>query len=118
MASTRKRKAPRAQGSRERSSDPAKRLKTSSQGDVGSSKTRGEGTKIEEVDLRDVDNDRGLTDMLELQRTAAINAQKEEAGKPLRLSGMQCIICMEAMTNITATHCGKFFLVVPAHYPE
>lgn len=107
MTSTCKRKVPRAQGSREGSSGPAKRFKTS-QEDAGVSKARDQGTKIEEVDLRDVDNDKDITDILENQRTAAINAQKEEADKPLRLSGMQCIICMETMTNITATHCGKF----------
>ena len=63
--------------------------------------------KIEEVDLSGVNNDRDLTKLLERQRADAIRAQQEQNNKPIRLSTLQCVVCMENMTNITATHCGK-----------
>ena len=37
---------------------------------------------------------------------ATIQAQKEQASKPVKLSTLQCIICMENMKDLTATHCG------------
>ena len=63
--------------------------------------------KIEEVDLRDVDDDRDLSKLLEQQRADTIRAQQEQSNKPVRLSTLQCVVCMENMTNMTATHCGK-----------
>ena len=63
--------------------------------------------KIEEVDLRGVDDDRDLSKLLEQQRADTIKAQQEQSNKPVRLSTLQCVVCMENMTNITATHCGK-----------
>ena len=63
--------------------------------------------EIEEVDLRNVDDDRGLFKLLEQQRADAIKSQQEQSNKPIRLSNLQCVVCMENMTNITATHCGK-----------
>lgn len=62
---------------------------------------------VEEVDLRDVDDDKGLSRVLEQQRMATIKAQQEQADMPVKLSTKQCIICMDQMTNITVTHCGK-----------
>ena len=69
---------------------------------------KGENSQVEEVDLREVDDDNGLSKLLEQQRVAAVKAQQEQANKPLKLSNLQCIICMEPMTNITVTHCGAF----------
>ena len=63
--------------------------------------------KIEEVDLRDVDDDNGLSQVLEQQRLTSIKAQQELADKPVNFSNLQCIICMESMTDATVTHCGE-----------
>lgn len=41
---------------------------------------------------------------------ATIKAQKEQASKPVKFSTLQCIICMENMKDLTATHCGMFSL--------
>ncbi|KAF6222182.1 hypothetical protein HO133_001268 [Letharia lupina] len=84
-------------------SNPAKRRKTEASQSSNAAHT------IEEVDLRDVDDDTGLFKVLEQQRMATIKAQKEQANKPVRLSTLQCIICMENMKDLTATHCGHLF---------
>ena len=64
-------------------------------------------TEIEEVDLRDVESDTDLARVLEKQRVATIKAQQEEADKPTKLANVTCVVCMEELTNMTATHCGK-----------
>ena len=61
---------------------------------------------MEEVDLIDVDNDKGLSKVLEHQRMATIKAQQDQANKPVKLSTVQCIICMENMKDVTTTSCG------------
>ena len=58
---------------------------------------------------QDVDDDAGLSKVLEQQRMATIQAQKEQASRPVKLSTLQCIICMENMKDLTATHCGTSF---------
>ena len=58
------------------------------------------------IPLQHVDDDRGLSKVLEQQRLATIKAQQEQANKPVKLSTLQCIICMETMKDLTATHCG------------
>lgn len=88
------------------SSNPAKRRKTEEYQSSGRSK------KLEEVDLRDVDDDKGLSEVLEQQRLATIKAQQEQASRPVKLSTIQCIICMESMKDLTATHCGKSILPI------
>ena len=70
--------------------------------------------EIEEIDLRDVDDDDGLTRLLEQQRMATIKAQQEQASRPVKLATLQCIICMENMKDMTATHCGKSNLMIHA----
>lgn len=85
-------------------SNPAKRRKT--EASQSSVRTR----EIEEVDLRDVDEDNRLSKVLEQQRMATIRAQQEQANRPVKLSTLQCIICMESMTDLTATHCGESLL--------
>lgn len=58
---------------------------------------------------QDIDDDAGLSKVLEQQRMATIKAQQEQANKPVKLSTLQCIICMETMKDLTATHCGTSF---------
>ena len=87
-------------------SNPAKRRKTEA-----SQSSNRSSQRVEEVDLRDVDDDKGLQKVLEQQRMATIKAQQEQANKPSKLSTLQCIICMEPMKDITATHCGGSQLI-------
>lgn len=61
---------------------------------------------VEEVDLRDVDDDKGLSKVLEDQRMATIKAQQEQASRPVKLATLSCVICMDQMTDVTATYCG------------
>lgn len=92
--------------------NPTKREKTSVP-ISRDSHVKDENIRVDEVDLRDVDDDNDLTKLLEQQRVAAVKAQQEQASKPLKLSSLQCIICMETMTNITVTHCGEFLVYAP-----
>ncbi|MCJ1467329.1 hypothetical protein MMC07_005953 [Pseudocyphellaria aurata] len=66
-----------------------------------------EKADVEELDLRDDDD--GLSKVLEQQRLMSIKAQQELVDKPVNFSTLQCIICMESITNITVTHCGHVF---------
>ncbi|KAI9879871.1 MAG: SUMO-targeted ubiquitin ligase complex subunit slx8 [Pleopsidium flavum] len=109
-----KRAPSRTQDSRESSSAPvhlAKRQKTqpSASLNTGSLEVKNENEKIDEVDLRDIDDDTGLSKVLEQQRIETIRAQQNDGNKPLKLSSIQCIVCLEPMTNITATSCGHLF---------
>lgn len=74
---------------------------------VGRDSVDSEPQEIAKVDLRDINDDDELAVLLEQQRKASIKAQQEEADKPINFSTLQCIICMELMTDITVTHCGK-----------
>lgn len=95
----------------------ASRSHISEQGSVSSSKrpkveerqAEGELPNVADSDTRDVDEDNNLAMVLEEQRKASVKAQQELAEKPVSFSSLQCIICMEPMTNITVTHCGKPF---------
>lgn len=105
------RNTPRLQASRDVSdspSNPAKRRKTATGAvSVAPPPEPQPRTKIEEVDLRDIDDDTGLSQLLQKQRENTIKTQQEQDSKPANLANLQCIICMEPMVNITATHCGK-----------
>lgn len=68
---------------------------------------RDEPEEIEKVDLRDVDDDTSLSKVLEQQRAETVKSQQNDGNQPFKLSSLQCIICMEPMTNLTATHCGR-----------
>ena len=72
-------------------------------------------SEIDEIDLLDVDSDTDLARVLEKQRVNTVKAQQEEADKPTKLANLTCVVCMEEMTNMTATHCGTFisFLTSP-----
>ena len=69
----------------------------------------GRGEKeVEQLDLVDLHDDEGLSKVLEQQSAERI---KEHQGPrldvPTKLSNVQCIICMEPMTDMSVTHCGK-----------
>ncbi|KAL9603050.1 MAG: hypothetical protein Q9219_001414 [cf. Caloplaca sp. 3 TL-2023] len=83
-----------------------KRRKTTTSGLAAAVKDE-EENKIEELDLSQVNDDQGLSKVLEQQQAAVIKEQQDWRGdKPLRLADVQCVVCMEPMVNITATHCG------------
>lgn len=89
---------------------PRKRRRT------GNSSKGGEGLKkefndqIEGFDLTNVDDDTGLAKVLQNQQQTAIKEQREQQGdKPTKIAGLQCIICLETMKDVTATHCGHLF---------
>ena len=68
-----------------------------------------EDTGIEEVDLRDVDDDDGLSKALQKQQESVIKAQRDaECGKPTKLSGLQCVVCLDNVKDMTATQCGEY----------
>ena len=106
-----RRTAPRSPASRDISnspSNPAKKRKTVNGAVRGGATSEPQPhAQIEEVDLRGVDDDTGLSNLLAKQRETTIKAQQEQEGKPLNLANLQCIVCMEPMSNITATHCGR-----------
>lgn len=64
--------------------------------------------EVEHLDLVDIDGDEGLSKVLEQQSAARIKEQQGPQGDvPIKLSNVQCIICMEPMTDMSVTHCGK-----------
>lgn len=88
-------------------SQSSKRQKTNHAG------IKTEEAKVEHLDLLDIDDDTGLSHVLEQQQAAVIKEQQGRYGdEPTRLSTLQCIICMEPMTNMTVTHCGEFSLLL------
>lgn len=65
---------------------------------------------IDEVDL--VHEQQNAQDRLRQEQLAEqVKAQQGEAerDKPLKLSNLQCVICLEAPTDLTATTCGHLF---------
>ena len=62
---------------------------------------------VEQVDLRDVDDEDAVGKVLEKQRVDAVNLAKAESGKTTNFNSITCVICMEEMTDVTATHCGE-----------
>ena len=75
---------------------------------------------VDELDLTGQENDLALQKLQEQQRQRhtdqerlqdeqnqrTIQGQSQLQG-PTKLSQVQCVICMDAMTDLTATHCGK-----------
>lgn len=65
-------------------------------------------TPIEEIDLVDEEDDKApLQSALQKQRLEQVKAQEKPSEKPVKLSNLTCVICMDSPTNITATSCGK-----------
>ena len=100
-----------AEASRESSGQPSNKRRRTDIVDISEGTPRiSDGVakkEIEEVDLRDLDDDNSLFKILEQQHADAIKSQKEQSNKPLRFSTQLCVVCMESMTNITSTHCGE-----------
>ena len=61
--------------------------------------------EIEEVDLLEVDDDNKLSKALQEE---AIRSQQAAADTPVKLSDLSCVICLEKLTNMTITKCGKY----------
>lgn len=85
-----------------------------------------ESSSPEEVDLTSVEDSAGLKRLQEEQRARhklstqdrqnrllqdSLETQVPKNKGPIRLGELTCIICMENMTDMTATHCGKYSLV-------
>ncbi|KAI9703130.1 MAG: SUMO-targeted ubiquitin ligase complex subunit slx8 [Candelina mexicana] len=75
----------------------------------GSAQTKLEETEIEEVNLLDIDDDSGLSALLQKQRADEAKANQKEGQEMPRISKLQCIICLETPTDLTATSCGHLF---------
>jgi len=69
--------------------------------------------EVEELDMVGIDNDRKLEEFRKKQQAELISQQnREKANKPVKLTDFQCIICLDSPTDLTVTHCGKFFGLV------
>jgi len=101
--------------SRKRQRRPRQDRPTSPQSDaIQSGGSRAAPIEIEDIDAIDVEEDENpakdaLKDALQKQREEQVKAQREESDKPLKLNNLSCVICMEPVTNITATSCGHIF---------
>jgi hypothetical protein len=64
-----------------------------------------------ELDDTDEDEDEELgpdNDVLATEREALVAKQREESRKVSRIGDLNCMICLEHFTSMTATHCGMF----------
>lgn len=52
----------------------------------------------------------------EPQETEASRNEREQHRKNGKLSSLQCVVCMESITDITATACGTYHTYRPTHY--
>ncbi|KAF1967846.1 hypothetical protein BU23DRAFT_482071 [Bimuria novae-zelandiae CBS 107.79] len=64
---------------------------------------------VEEIDLSDVKQT--VQDVLQKQREEAVKAQAQPAKgeKPTTFKTINCVICMDTPTDLTATACGHLF---------
>jgi hypothetical protein len=65
------------------------------------------------IELDDTDEDEieelgPDNDILAKEREALVTKQREESNKISRIGELNCMICLEHFTNMTATHCGMF----------
>lgn len=70
-----------------------------------SKRQRAYSGSIEQIDL--VAEDEAEAAKAEKLRKEHVKRQLEESGKTVRLSDVNCMICMERFTNMSVTHCGK-----------
>ncbi|KAG9548211.1 hypothetical protein KCU71_g15212, partial [Aureobasidium melanogenum] len=66
------------------------------------------------IELDDTDEDEieelgPDNDILAKEREALVTKQREESNKISRIGELNCMICLEHFTNMTATHCGHIF---------
>lgn len=64
--------------------------------------------QIDVVDLRESDTVAQWEENKKKEAADAIQAQNQEATRPIKLSSFQCIICMDSPTDLAITHCGMF----------
>ncbi|OCK82560.1 hypothetical protein K432DRAFT_380304 [Lepidopterella palustris CBS 459.81] len=76
-------------------------------GTIGKAEPATASSPIEEIDL--VNDTNPLQSALQKQRVEQVKAQEKPSEKPLRLSNLTCVICMDTPTDITATSCGHLF---------
>lgn len=98
---------PHGQRRRSLSKDRSPKVCSSSSQAVKRRRIEPADSSIEEIDLRDVDSESDLARVLERQRATTVKQQQLQADKPMKLARVTCVVCMEEMTNMTATHCGK-----------
>lgn len=70
------------------------------------------------IELDDTDEDEieelgPDNDILAKEREALVTKQREESNKVNRMGELNCMICLEHFTNMTATHCGMYASVLP-----
>ena len=76
------------------------------------------------IDLDDEDEDDDIeelgpdSDLLAKQREELVNKQREESNKITRIGDLNCMICLEHFTNMTATHCGMLSSILRDDMPN
>lgn len=98
---------------------PAKRGRLSKTPVKSSRSTPSRKPKSEDdvVDLVDINDEEDYKDFRAKQQADAIKQQqKEESSRPVKLADVECIICMDRMTDLTVTHCGKLYLLDSCRY--
>jgi hypothetical protein len=75
-----------------------------------SSQPQGEPIVIDDLDEEDDGEAEKLKETLQKQREEQVKAQggKPEDAEPPKLNKLQCVICMDSFTDMTATSCGTF----------
>jgi hypothetical protein len=63
--------------------------------------------EVDEVDLLDIEDDKGLNTLLSKQQAELVKSQRAKGEEVPKLSTLQCIICLETPTDLSATPCGK-----------
>ena len=88
---------------------------TTAQAQAGSSR-QAEPIVIDDLDTSSDDNlaTYRMKETLQRQREEAVKAQQAAASRAAgeempRLNKLQCVICMDSFTDMTATSCGEFF---------
>jgi hypothetical protein len=76
--------------------------------DNGTSSRSG-ASAIAPIEIEDIDEDSALNTTLQRQRAEQVASQQPHTEKPLRLSNLTCVICMDTPTDLTATSCGHIF---------
>ena len=73
-------------------------------------------------DEKDPFGDNNFMDVVDLADTEEVPESMRAKPKPkneIKLSAFQCVICMDNVTGLTVTHCGKLFslpcLYLPFH---
>ncbi|KAB8360789.1 hypothetical protein FH972_024523 [Carpinus fangiana] len=65
--------------------------------------------RIEEIDLIDSDEEQNLAKALSKQREEQIKSQAPRVSDPTKLQTLQCTVCLDTPTDLTATVCGHAF---------